>query len=164
MRAFLIGIAPLIFLCEPAHALRGVSPSAACTTVTEIEKDLDSSLQGEPDQIVSGELSLSFLGHSNGREALIHYKCKFGKVTAQLITTPVDSESEGRLVFSESYADLSAEFGEPFKDLDEPSVAALKEDGANLTRRYVIWANEDRLVSLTLWRSDSQWEVVVLGP
>jgi hypothetical protein len=164
MRTLPIAIIGLMLLCEPAYALRGVSPSAACTAVLGIEKELGSAPQGGVHHVIPGEYSFAFLGRFNGRESLIYYVCKSGKVESQLIKTPVDSEAEGRLVFSESYADLSEQFGEPFQDLDEPSLERLHEDDDNLTRRLVSWYAHNRIVTLTLWLSDGKWEVVALGP
>ena len=158
----------LAFLGAPALALRGVEIGAQCERVERIESDLGSSRRAPPPKDSQPPRFIFFTGTHHGHEALISYTCEAGSVVSQLITLTFQHEQEATLAFSEIKRLLVAEFGEPWKDVDEPTISEMQQDlfatGDLPVQRFALGAVDKRSIGLMLSGAKGSWELLVHGP
>jgi hypothetical protein len=158
-------IALLSWMAAPAFALRGVETGTQCARIPEIETSLGSKPLGSSEVQSTGASNFYFQGLSHERAAAISYTCEGGSVTSQTVDVRFEDEGEALVYFTDRHRELSEFFGPPYKDPDEPRIADIAESTGLPVRRFAMWVQGKRVVSLMLSPHDAkQWQVLISGP
>ncbi len=150
----------------PALALRGVDPGSSCKHAEEVEQQLGSTRRGGA-SIDETHRTLFFAGRHLGEDAFMAYSCASGTVTRQLIKIQLDHEEQARATFDDLKRGLSADYGAPFKDVDEPTLADRNESASDSElpiERFVVWQLSKRVITLMLSGHEATWELLISGP
>ena len=165
MRSLLVVVIAPILIGSPAYGLRGVFPLTECDRLVEIEAGLGSRFVRTVPPEPSAAYRVLFEGNSRGHAASVSYNCESGKVILQMILIKADSENGGRTIFSDWRSQLVADFGQPFIDLDVPSVADIEKEVGSSVRRVATWVSGGRVITVTFFGTgDETWHITIHGP
>lgn len=142
----------LVLAVSNAQADREIWLGKDCHAAIESEHERGSRMIGsEPREGVQA-FAIQFFGKSDRKPASVIYFCAAGVVASQGIAIEIETESEGRLIFSDWKQRLTASLGAPVEDSDEVVLSELSEAINIPIRRNSWWERGNQLVGVTFGR------------
>jgi len=133
-----------------ARADRAIWLGRDCRAAIESESTRGSQMVGSEPREGAQAFAIQFLGKSDNKSAGVVYFCDAGVVASQAIAIEIETESEGRLIFSDWKQRLTANFGVPVEDSDEVVLSEVSQAIDIPLRRNVWWKRGDQHVGVTL--------------
>jgi TonB family protein len=162
LKLLVVSVALLLFMAGDAMASWSMHIGDSCLSIGVKEFESGATFKN----IQEGRENVSFLASFErailGRASTVSYVCGEGYVASHGAVIPVDSESQGRIVFSELQEIVIAELGPAEVDADENDVSALSEFIETPVRRAMEWVTDSGYVDLSLSiGARGEWEVEV---
>lgn len=139
----------LLLTAPNARADREIWLGKDCHAAIESEGQRGSRMIGsEPREGVKA-FTIQFLGKSNKKPASVVYFCADGVVASQAIAIEIETESEGRPIFSDWKQRLTASWGAPVEDSSDVVLSVLSEAIDIPLWRNTWWQRRNQHVGVT---------------
>ena len=139
----------LVLAVSNARADREIWLGKDCYAAIESEGERGSRMIGSEPREGAQAFTIQFLGKSNMKTASVVYFCADGVVASQAIAIEIETESEGRPIFSDWKQRLTASWGAPVEDSSDVVLSEVSEAIDIPLWRNAWWERGNQRVGVT---------------